>query len=426
MKVLVIGSGGREHAIVWKLGFSRKVDRIYCAPGNGGIGGQARCVDIKADNIKALADFAAKRKIHLTVVGPEAPLAMGIVDEFQRRKLKIFGPDKAATQLESSKVFAKEFMRRHHIPTAPFKVFTTSAEAIGFCKSVQYPTVIKADGLAAGKGAVIAKDEKQAVRVIEDMMERRLFGEAGASIVVESFLRGQEVSIMAVADGTTILPLLPSQDHKQAYDGDRGPNTGGMGAYCPVGFVDADMMERINEHILQPTINGLASEGVNYRGVLYAGLMLTDTGPKVLEFNCRFGDPEIQAVMPLLQNDLFELMMAAVNHKLSSFGKLNWRREAAACVVMASKGYPGKYSTGAKITGLEDVRDNNCFVFHAGTSRQGARIVTSGGRVLGVMGMDKNLKLALNRAYRQVSRIRFEGAMYRRDIGSRPGQPVKI
>ncbi|MEW6412976.1 MAG: phosphoribosylamine--glycine ligase [Candidatus Zixiibacteriota bacterium] len=423
MKVLVVGSGGREHALVWKLKSSKKVDKIYCAPGNDGIGQQAKCVNIKADNIKGLADFAAKQKIHLTVVGPEAPLAQGIVDEFQRRKLKIFGPDKRASQLESSKIFSKEFMRRHHIPTAPFRVFDTAAEAMGFCKSVQFPAVIKADGLAAGKGAVIVKDIGQAEKIIDEMMIRKVFGGAGERIIVESFLTGQEVSIMAIADGKTVLPLLPSQDHKQAYDGDRGPNTGGMGAYCPVPFVDADMMERIYEHILLPTINGLAQEEIIYKGVLYAGLMLTETGPKVLEFNCRFGDPETQAVIPLLKSDLAEVMMAVVNQKLGSFGKLGWRSESAACVVMASRGYPGRYATGINISGLSDVHNDNSFVFHAGTSRQGGKWLTAGGRVLGVMGMDKTLKLALERAYREVSKIRFDGAMFRRDIGSRTGKP---
>ncbi|UCE25457.1 MAG: phosphoribosylamine--glycine ligase [Candidatus Zixiibacteriota bacterium] len=424
MKVLVVGSGGREHALVWKLKSSRKVDKIFCAPGNGGICRHAKCVNIKADNIKALADFAHRNKINLTVVGPEAPLANGIVDEFHRRKLIIFGPDKMGARLESSKVFSKDFMRRYHIPTASFQVCATAAEAIGFCKTVQFPVVIKADGLAAGKGAVIVKDSEQARIVIEDMMLKKVFGSAGDRIVIESFLTGQEVSIMAIADSRTILPLLPSQDHKQAYDGDRGPNTGGMGAYCPVPFVTPEMLQQIDELILQPTINGLAKEDINYKGVLYAGLMLTATGPKVLEFNCRFGDPETQAVLPLLKSDLFEVMMAAANQKLSSVGKLDWHQGAAACVVMASRGYPGKYNTGIKISGLQNIKDNSSFIFHAGTERKGDRLVTSGGRVLGVTGMDRDLKQALNRAYRHISRIKFDGAMYRRDIGFRTAKPI--
>ncbi len=423
MKVLVVGSGGREHALVWKLKSSKKVDKIFCAPGNGGISRLAKCVNIKPDNIKALADFASRNKIGLTVVGPEAPLAKGIVDEFQRKKLKIFGPEKKAAQLESSKVFSKEFMRRHHIPTASFKVFSTAAEAIGFCNSVQFPVVIKADGLAAGKGAIIVKDINQATTIIEDIMLKKVFGSAGDRVLIESFLSGQEVSIMAIADGKTIVPLLPSQDHKQAYDGDRGPNTGGMGAYCPVQFMTPELMEEIDEQILQPTITGLAQEEITYKGVLYAGLMITPNGPKALEFNCRFGDPETQAVLPLLKTDLLDLMMASVNGKISSFPKLDWRKAAAACVVMASRGYPGKYATGIKISGLQNIKDDSSVVFHAGTESKGDRLVTSGGRVLGVVGMDKDLKLALNKAYRHVSRIKFDGAMYRKDIGQRPVKP---
>jgi len=424
MKVLVIGSGGREHTLVWKLKQSKRVSKIFCAPGNGGINQIAKCVNIKVDNSRALADFAARNKIGLTVVGPEAPLAGGIVDEFQRRKLKIFGPDKKAAQLESSKVFSKEFMRKYHIPTAPFKVFTTAAEAIGFCRSVQFPAVIKADGLAAGKGAIIVKNFEQAQNVVEDIMLKRVFGDAGDRVLVESFLSGQEVSIMAIADGKTVVPFLSSQDHKQAFDGDRGPNTGGMGAYCPTNFATDEVMEQITDHILTPTIEGMAREGSAYKGVLYAGLMLTPGGPKVLEFNCRFGDPETQVVLPLLKTDLVDLMMASVSHKLSSFGKLAWRNETAVCVTMASKGYPGRYSTGVKITGLNEIKDSNCYVFHAGTQQKENQWFTAGGRVLGVTGWDKDLKLALNRVYRTVNKIRFDGAMFRRDIGFRASKPV--
>ncbi len=425
MKVLVVGSGGREHTLVWKLKQSKKVTKIFCAPGNGGISQIAKCVNIKADNIKALVEFASRNKIGLTVVGPEAPLAKGIVDEFQRRKLKIFGPDKKAAQLESSKVFSKEFMRKYHSPTAPFKVFTTAAEAMGFCRSVQFPAVIKADGLAAGKGAVIVKDYEQAERVIDDIMLKRVFGKAGDRVLVESFLVGQEVSIMAVSDGKTIVPFLSSQDHKQAYDGDRGPNTGGMGAYSPTSFTPDEMMEQIVDYILKPTIVGLSKEGIVYKGILYAGLMLTGTGPKVLEFNCRFGDPETQVILPLLKTDLADLMMASVTQKLSSFGMLSWRNDTAVCVTMASKGYPGKYGTGVKISGLNAIKDGNCYVFHAGTELKDNQWLTAGGRVLGVTSWDRNLQLALNRAYRTVNKIRFEGAMFRRDIGFRASKPVR-
>lgn len=419
MKVLVIGSGGREHCLVWKLKQSKKVSRIFCTPGNGGIASIATCVNIKVDNIKALVSFAQRNKIGLTVVGPEVPLANGIVDEFQKRRLRIFGPDKKAARIESSKIFAKEFMRRYHIPTASFAAFETGAEAIGFCKSVEFPVVIKADGLAAGKGAVVAHNLEEATRTLENFMIKKMLGAAGDRVIIESFLTGREVSIMALTDGKVLVKLPPSQDHKQAYDGDRGPNTGGMGAYCPVGFVTGELLDHIETYILKPTIKGLKEEGITYRGVIYAGLMLTETGPKVLEYNCRFGDPETQVVLPLLKSDFFELMMAVVNGKLGSHKKLQWSTDTSACVIMASKGYPGKYATGIPITGLHNLKDSACYVFHAGTQRKGNRLVTSGGRVLGVMGTDKDLKQALNRTYRAVSKIRFDGAAYRRDIGLR-------
>ncbi len=419
MNVLVIGSGGREHTLVWKLKQSRKVDKIFCAPGNGGIAALARCVNIKVDNTKSLIEFAQRNKCDLTVVGPEQPLAAGIVDEFHRRKLRIFGPDRKAARLESSKVFAKEFMKQHHIPTAPFCVFQTSAEAIGFCKSAEFPLVVKADGLAAGKGVIVAKNLKEATIAIEMMMTKKAFGKAGEKVIIESFLQGQEVSIMAITDGKTILPLLPSQDHKQAFDGDRGPNTGGMGAYCPVDFVTPEILEDIQQHILEPTLTGLKNDEIGFVGVLYAGLMLTEFGPRVLEFNCRFGDPETQAVLPLLKNDLVDILMAAADKKLANAGKLEWRKGASACVIMASRGYPGNYKTGFPITGLEHVKDNNCFVFHAGTRRDNGKLLTSGGRVLSVVGLNNDLRGALDRAYSAIRKIRFEGAFFRKDIGFR-------
>ncbi|MBN1213234.1 MAG: phosphoribosylamine--glycine ligase [candidate division Zixibacteria bacterium] len=423
MKLLVIGSGGREHALVWKLKQSKKVEKIFCTPGNGGISQLAKCINIKADNIKTLADFAVRNKINLTVVGPEQPLALGIVDEFQKRKLKIFGPEKKAAQLESSKVFAKQFMQKYHIPTAPFKVFTTYAEAIGFCKSVEYPIVIKVDGLAAGKGVIVVENQDEANAIIEAIMMKQSFGKAGEQVVIESFLKGQEISIMTITDGKTILPLLPSQDHKQAFEGDRGPNTGGMGAYCPTTFVTDETMEHINDFILKPTINGLRNENITYRGILYCGLMLTDNGPKVLEYNCRFGDPETQAVLPLLKSDLIEIMLAVTDKKLSSIAKLDWRKGFAACVVMTSRGYPNKYSTGHPISGLKKNWSNGNFVFHAGTRKENNNFFTSGGRVLGVTGINNNLKGALNSAYSMVKKIKYEGVTYRRDIGFRAFQP---
>ncbi|MBK7141106.1 MAG: phosphoribosylamine--glycine ligase [bacterium] len=419
MNILVIGSGGREHALIWKLKQSRKVDKIFCAPGNGGISQIAKCVNIKADATRSLIEFAQRNKIDLTVVGPEQPLSVGVVDDFQRRKLRIFGPDKKAAQLESSKVFSKEFMRQYHIPTAPFRVFTSFAEAVGFCNSAEFPLVIKADGLAAGKGVAVVKDVAQATIALEEMMIKKIFGKAGERIVIESFLSGTEVSIMAVTDGKVIVPLLPSQDHKRALDNDRGPNTGGMGAYCPVDFITPEILEQVQEHVLLPTINGLRNEGITYSGVLYAGLMLTEAGPKVLEFNCRFGDPETQVVLPLLKTDLVDIMMAVVDGKVGNMPKLDWRKGAAACVIMASKGYPGNYRKGIPINGLESLKDNNSPVFHAGTKRENNRYFTTGGRVLGVTGIDADLKSAIDRAYGTVKKIRFDGAMFRRDIGAK-------
>ncbi len=419
MKVLVIGSGGREHALVWKLKQSKKVKKIFCAPGNGGMTRAAKCVNIKADNIKALADFAARNKINLTVVGPEQPLAAGIVDEFQRRKLKVFGPEKKAAQLEASKVFAKEFMQKYHIPTAPFKVFDSMVDAIGFCKGIEYPAVIKADGLAAGKGVIIVKNFAEAETAVADIFDKGIFGKAGERIIIESCLEGQEVSVMAITDGKKIIPMLSSQDHKQALEGDMGPNTGGMGAFCPAGFVSDEITKQINQFILEPTMRGLRNENIPYRGVLYAGIMLTEQGPKVLEFNCRFGDPETQVVLPMLKTDLVELMKAVVDKRLSNFGKLEWRKGAAACVIMTAKGYPGKYAKGKVISGLQNTRAEGCYVFHAGTRRDENKLVTSGGRVLGVMGMDSSLKGALDKSYKIVNKIKFDGATFRRDIGFR-------
>ncbi|HVP07778.1 MAG TPA: phosphoribosylamine--glycine ligase [Candidatus Acidoferrum sp.] len=424
MNVLVIGSGGREHALVWKLKQSKKVERIFCAPGNGGISLLAKCVNIKPESSRQLIEFVQRNKIELTVVGPEAPLAHGIVDDFHKRKLKIFGPDKKSAQLESSKVFAKEFMQKYHVPTAPFRTFQTPAEAIGFCKSVEFPVVIKADGLAAGKGVAVVNTLEEAVKVIEDIMMKRVFGKAGDRLIVESCLMGQEVSLMALTDGKTMVPLLPSQDHKRAFEGDKGPNTGGMGAYCPTDFVTPGIMEQIQEHILNQTMNGLRNEEITYCGLIYAGLMLTANGPKVLEFNCRFGDPETQAVLPLLKTDFAELLTAVVDKKLGSFPKLEWRKGAAACVVLASKGYPGQYNSGVPMQGLPGPRDNNCVIFHSGTRRDNNNWFTAGGRVLGVTGIDDNLKAALDRAYSTVKKVRFDGAQYRRDIGAKALQPV--
>lgn len=419
MSVLVIGSGGREHALVWKIGQSKRVENVFCAPGNGGISQHAKCLNIKANDSKSLIEFAQREKIDLTVVGPEAPLAEGLVDEFQRRKLRVFGPEKKAAQLESSKVFAKQFMQKYHIPTAPFRVFDSAGEAMGFCKTLAYPAVIKADGLAAGKGVIIVNSPAEAEQTIKDIMLEKRFGAAGQQVVVESFIRGQEASIMLFTDSKHILPLLPSQDHKQALEGDKGPNTGGMGAYCPTAFVSDEVMEQINQFILEPLLNGFRQENITYKGLLYIGLMLTEDGPKVLEFNCRFGDPETQAVLPLLTTDLVEVMLAVIDRKLSGIERLSWKDGSAACVVLASKGYPGKYNTGKPINGLQKSYGNDVYVFHAGTQRNGRNFVTAGGRVLNVVGINKDLPSALDRSYSQAKKIQFDGVYYRKDIGFR-------
>ncbi|MBN2227813.1 MAG: phosphoribosylamine--glycine ligase [candidate division Zixibacteria bacterium] len=417
MKILVIGSGGREHAIVWQLKQSRLVKKIFAAPGNPGIGLIAGCVNIKADNIKGLADFAQKNNIDLTVVGPEIPLTLGIVDEFMRRKLRIFGPNKQAAEIEGSKAFAKEFMRKYHIPTAPFQIFTEPHEAISFVKSAGMPIVIKASGLAAGKGAIVAKTQEEAVEVIENMMVQKVFGDAGAKIVIETFLEGQEVSMMCFTDGKSVKMMLPSQDHKQIGEGDTGPNTGGMGAYCPVNFVDEATQAFVKEQIIEPTISGLQKENRIYKGVLYAGLMLTESGPKVMEFNCRFGDPETQAVLPLLKTDLADIFISIVDGNLEVMDELEWHPGAAACVILASRGYPQKAETGKRIFGLRNYSDKKCFLYHAGTKREGKNWLTDGGRVIGVTGVDKDLRSALNRAYEVVESIKFDGMTFRSDIG---------
>ncbi|MEP0827062.1 MAG: phosphoribosylamine--glycine ligase [bacterium] len=419
MKILVVGGGGREHAIIWKLKQSSLVSKIFAAPGNAGISLIAESVDIKADNINGLADFARKNSIDLTVVGPELPLTLGIVDEFNRRDLRIFGPTQLAAEIEGSKAFAKEFMRKYHIPTASYKIFSDLTEATKFVKSAAFPVVIKASGLAAGKGVVIAHNQEEAVQAVERMMVQKVFGEAGASIVVENFLEGQEVSVMAFTDGKTVKMMLPSQDHKRVGDGDTGPNTGGMGAYCPVNFIDDITLKTIKEHILEPTIYGLEKEGRNYKGVLYAGLMMTPSGPKVMEFNCRFGDPETQAVLPLLKSDLADIFIAIVDGNLSIIDELEWEQKAAVCVILASKGYPDKPEIGKRIFGLRNYSDMNSMLYHSGTRREGKNWITAGGRVVGVTSVENDLPSAISRAYDVIENIKFDGMIYRSDIGSK-------
>lgn len=425
MKVLVVGSGGREHTLCWKLKQSRMVKKIYCAPGNAGIGLVAQLVNIKDNDIKGLANFAKKNNIDLTVVGPELPLTLGIVDEFQKRKLKIFGPSRAAAEIEGSKVYAKEFMRKYHIPTAPFQVFSDSAEAISFIKSAAMPIVVKADGLAAGKGVIIAKDQDEAVEAVEKVMVEKTFGEAGNKVIIETFLEGQELSVMAFCDGKNIQIMPPSQDHKQIGEGDTGPNTGGMGAYCPVKFVDDSTMTFVREHILEPTVAGLEKDRRAYKGILYAGLILTEAGPKVLEFNCRFGDPETQAVLSLLRSDFARICMAVVDGKLASLDDIQWSSGSAACVILASRGYPGKPEIGKKIFGLRNYSDKKCYLFHSGTRKEGRNWLTNGGRVVGVASINHDLQAALSRIYEVVGNIKFDGMTYRGDIGYKANVQIK-
>ncbi len=424
MKVLVVGAGGREHTICWKLKHSQVVKKIYCAPGNAGIGLIAQTVNIKADDINGLINFVKKNHIDLTVVGPELPLTIGIVDEFRKRKLRIFGPTRAAAELEGSKVFAKEFMRKYHIPTAPFQVFSEVPKAISFIKSAAMPIVVKADGLAAGKGVIVAKTFDEAADAIERMLLKKEFGKAGEKIVVETCLEGQELSVMAFSDGKNIKVMLPSQDHKQIGEGDTGPNTGGMGAYCPVKFIDDSTMNFIREHILETTISGLEREGRLYRGVLYAGLMLTESGPKVLEFNCRFGDPETQVVLALLKSDIGRIFSATSEGNLEGTN-IEWHPGAAACVILSSKGYPGKAETGKRITGLRNYGDKKCQLFHSGTRKEGKNWIASGGRVIGVTGINHDLKSALSAAYDVIDNIKFEGMNYRNDIGFKANRQIK-
>lgn len=419
MRILVVGSGGREHTLVWKLSSSPLVKKLYAAPGNAGMAELAECVNFKVDDLTGLANFAQKNSIDLTVVGPELPLTLGIVDEFERRNLKILGPKKEAATIEGSKVFAKQFMKKHHIPTASFKIFDNPDEASAFVKSSDMPLVIKTNGLAAGKGAIIVEDASSALSTIQKMMVEKVFGESGSRVVVEDFLQGEEMTVLAFTDGETTCSMLSSQDHKKIFDGDQGPNTGGMGAYAPTTVADDKLMKRVYDEVLEPTVNGLESEGKRFKGILYAGLMLTESGPKVMEFNCRLGDPETQVVLPLLKTDLAEVFLSIVDGELS-LQDMEWEENFAVCVVMASAGYPGKYEKGKEISGLNRVKGMaDVLVFHAGTKKEGGRILTDGGRVLGITATDRSMEKAIGKAYAAVDKIRFEGMQYRRDIGHR-------
>ncbi len=419
MKVLIIGSGGREHALVWKISQSPKVSKVYCAPGNAGISQLVKCIDINADNIEKLADFAEKEKIDLTVVGPELPLSRGIVNEFNRLGLKIFGPSREATKIESSKVFSKYLMKKYNIPTANYEVFQNSEEALDYIKQQTFPLVIKADGLAVGKGVFIVKKLDQARDALDVLMKKKTFGEAGRQIVIEEFLEGEEVSVLAFSDGKTVVPMVSSQDHKKIFDNDQGPNTGGMGAYSPVPFYPNEFKKTVLEEILKPTVKGLQSEGREYKGVLYAGLVLTKEGPKVLEFNARFGDPETQVVLPRLKTELIDILNAVIKGSLHKIN-IEWKNNSAVCVVVASGGYPSKYQKGKVISGLERLEKmKDIIAFHAGTKFQDGRIVTSGGRVLGITVWDETISKAKEKAYEGVEKINFEDMYYRKDIAAK-------
>jgi phosphoribosylamine---glycine ligase len=423
MRILVIGSGGREHALVWKIAQSKLADKVFCAPGNGGIAGIAECLEIKADEIQRLIEFVRKEKIDLTVVGPEAPLTMGIADEFSKYKLPVFGPGRSASRLESSKVFAKELMNKYGIPTAACRVFDDADEADAYIEKNGAPCVVKADGLAAGKGVVVAQTVGEAKKAVSLMMREKAFGESGSRVIIEERLTGQEVSILVFTDSREMIPLATSQDHKRIFDADRGPNTGGMGAYSPAPVVSSAMFKQIIDDVVLRTIGGLARENIEYRGVLYAGIMLTESGPKTLEFNVRFGDPETQAILPRMQSDIVEVMLATANSRLSAIsrsGGLAWDSRSCVCVVISAKGYPGEYEKGRPITGIDEAeKDKDVVVFHAGTTRRGDEIVSSGGRVLGVTGTGTTIKDAITRTYAAVRKINFDGMHYRTDIGAK-------
>ena len=419
MRILVVGSGGREHALLWKLSQSPEVEKLYCAPGNGGISELAELVDIGSEDVEALAEFAETQDIDLTIVGPEAALAKGIVDIFEKRGLRIFGPRKAAARLESSKSFAKNLMKKHKIPTAQFAVFDDAQAARAYVRQLGVPIVVKADGLCAGKGTIVANTLSEALGAIDLLMEDKIFKQAGERIVIEERLIGAEVSIIVVTDGITALPLVTSQDHKRLLDADKGPNTGGMGAYAPAPLVDAALSQSIMEQIILPTIHGMTNEGLALKGVLYAGLMLTNDGPKVLEYNVRFGDPEIQAILPLLKSDLVPLLDDAVEGRLS-VTQCAWERGSCACVVLASGGYPGEFAIGKEIRGLERLKDKqDLWVFHGGTKQDRGRFLSWGGRVLNVVGRGQTLEEALKRAYEAIGELGFDGMQYRKDIGHR-------
>lgn len=419
MRILVVGSGGREHALVWKLAQSPRVTRLYAAPGNAGIAERAECAPVPATDLAGLAAFAEKEKVDLTVVGPEVPLTLGLVDEFERRGLRTFGASRAAAEIEGSKAFAKALMVKYGIPTAAYREFRESDAAIAYVRDRGAPIVVKADGLAAGKGALVCRTLAEAVAAVRLIMEERAFGEAGDRVVVEECLEGEEASFLAFTDGQTVLPLASAQDHKPIFDNDEGPNTGGMGAYSPAPVVSAALHRQIMDRVMLPTVRAMAAEGRPYRGVLYAGLMIRNGEAKVLEFNARFGDPEAQPLLLRMDNDLVPVLEAVLEGRLHQIS-LQWKEDAAVCVVMASGGYPGSYQKGKVIQGLEEAaKVEGVVIFHAGTARRGAHLVTDGGRVLGVTGRGRDVRDAIARTYEAVRRITWEGVQFRTDIGAK-------
>ncbi len=417
MKVMIIGSGGREHTLAWKIKQSPLVDKLYCAPGNGGIASLAECVPIKAMDIDGIVSFAKKEEIDLVIVAPDDPLAAGMVDVLHEAGIRAFGPVKAAAIIEGSKAFSKELMKKYSIPTADYEIFDNSYAAIEYLKTSKYPVVVKADGLALGKGVIIAQSFEEASGAVLDMMSSKIFGKAGDRVVIEEFITGPEVSILAFTDGRTIVPMVSSQDHKRALDNDQGLNTGGMGAFSPSRVYNKETAEFCMEKIFLPTMNAMNSENRKFKGVLYFGLMLTSEGPKVLEYNARFGDPETQVVLPRLKTDIIEIFNAVVDEKLDKV-KIEWEDNAAVCVILASGGYPGKYATGFEITGIDDAeKDPSVVVFHAGTKLQDGRYMTAGGRVLGVTATAATMDGAREKAYTAVKKISFDNMHYRKDIG---------
>jgi phosphoribosylamine---glycine ligase len=419
MKILVIGSGGREHALVWKLRQSARVTKVYCAPGNGGIAQDAECLSADIKNIESLLALAHQLRPDLTVVGPELPLTLGVVDEFTRQGLRIFGPTKAASQLESSKSFAKEFLQRHHIPTAHYAICNSADEVRNALPHFHTPIVVKADGLAAGKGVVICKSKEEAATVSAEMLSGKMLGDAGSRVVLEECLVGEELSFLVMSDGERVASLAAAQDHKRVGDGDTGPNTVGMGAYSTPALVDDQMRNWLLQHIARPVVSGMKAEGMEYKGVLYVGLMMTAKEPMVLEFNCRFGDPETQPILMRLESDLVEAIEASIEGRVSD-GDFRWSNDASVCIVMASGGYPGTFEAGKKIIGLEDAAKlAGVKVFHAGTTARDGGYYTAGGRVLGVTARAAELQTAVDRAYSAAAKIGYEGAHYRKDIAAR-------